>query len=96
MISAISTEQRLVFVSGRKIRFFGYDLQLGRGEFDLLRLIAEHSPECTSVEDITDIGIAPKSLPVMVSTINKKAAAISGRRLIVSCRGRGYRLNEFM
>ena len=76
----------------------GYYLDLTSREYDILNYIFEAHPAPCPREDIAKAvdGLSPDSVAVFVNLINKKSHAIGGRKLILSRRGAGYYLNEFM
>lgn len=76
----------------------GYYLNLTPREYDILNFIFEAHPTPCRRDDIAAAveGLSPDSVAVFVNLINKKSHAIGGRKLILSCRGAGYYLNEFM
>lgn len=88
---SISPRPKLVFAEGRTVLLLGLELKLTEGEYTLLRLIYSRAPQTVTADDA---GLSPAGLTATVFNINKKAALISGRKLIVSCRGRGYSLSN--
>lgn len=88
--------QPLIFKGDNTIVLLGSSVILTDAEYSLLYFIAQRSPRHTTSNDIHSISISPASLPVIISSVNKKAAIISGRRLIISQRGLGYRLNPYI
>ncbi len=80
--------------SGESV-LLGYPLVLSALEFKLLKAIALAYPKAVSRDDLChEHNISQNSLAVHISSINKKAAQISERRLVLFCDG--YLLNEFM
>lgn len=80
------------------ILLLGCPLDLTQREAGILRSIIRHYPKAASLEDICDENtpLGAGSVPVHVNSINKKAALIGGRRLIIAQRKIGYILNRFM
>ncbi len=73
----------------------GYPLKLSKLERMIVELLIRSYPEPLSVERLCDeVCVSRDSLAVHICTINKKAARISERRLILF--SNGYCLNEFM
>jgi len=89
----VAPPEPLIFKGDNTITLLGFDVLLSAGEYSLLRFIAQRSPKYTTANDVGAANITPSSFPVIISSINKKAARISSRRLIISQRCRGYRLN---
>ena len=87
----IPPRPKLVFTDDRSVQLLGIELRLTRGEHALLRLISDRAPQPVGADDA---GLSPATMAAMVCNINKKAAIISGRKLIVTCRGHGYKLTE--
>ncbi len=78
-----------------RVILLGYPLSLSQLELKILMSVCREHPFSISIEMLaTEIGITANSLAVHICSLNKKAARISGRRLIVF--DGGYRLNEFM
>ncbi len=72
-----------------------YPLKLSKLEFKLLKALVLAYPDSLSVERLCkDTRISRDSLAVHICAINKKAALISERRLILF--SNGYIINEFM
>lgn len=79
-----------------KIYLLGLPLKLSRTEDILLRAIASGGK--SGVDDLLPLlgdGITRGNVAVHVNSINKKASAISGRRLIIHKQKR-YVINPFM
>ena len=94
--------ERTVFYLHRDCRdrflLLGYFLDLTPREYDILNFVFESHPTPCLREDIAASveGLSPAGVAVFVNLINKKSHAIGGRKLILSRRGTGYYLNEFM
>ena len=73
---------------GSDFLYLGYRMHLTPTELRIVRALCEHA-SCRA--DALDAGGAA-SASVHVCSINKKAQAIGGRRLICARRGRGYTL----
>ena len=79
----------------------GYRIELSPAELSILRLLLSFSDRELTASKIARICFngnkdGARSIPVLVSRINKKASVISGRRLIISKRYTGYRINQFL
>jgi hypothetical protein len=79
----------------------GYRIELSQAELRILRLLISFSDREFTASKISKICFndgkcGAYSIPVLVSRINKKASVISGRRLILSKRYAGYRINRFL
>lgn len=79
----------------------GYRIELSQAELSILRLLLSFSDKEFTASKIAQICFnsnknSARSIPVLVSRINKKASVISGRRLILSKRYAGYRINQFL
>ena len=85
----------LVFKGNNTVVLAGCKVTLTAGEYALLYFIAKRAPDIITPSDLLEINMAPKSLPVLVCSINKKAKIISERKLILTERCRGYRLNPY-
>ena len=102
MTAETISPERSVFYLHRDSRgrfiLLGYFLDLTPREYDILNLIFEAHPTPCRRDDIAAAveGLSPGSVAVFVNLINKKSHAIGGRKLILSRRGAGYYLNEFM
>ncbi len=92
----VAPPEPLIFKGNNTITLLGINVSLSSGEYSLLYFIAQRSPRYTTADDISAANISPSSFPVIISSINKKAARISSRRLIISKRCLGYRLNPYI
>ena len=79
--------------------YMGYALKLSPREFALLHCLFYRSPRPTSTEDLIELcypygrqGIG--NIAVQIASINRKAAQIDPRPLIVNDYGKGYRLRD--
>lgn len=79
--------------------YMGYPLRLSPREHVLLRCLFYRAPRLTSADDLLSLcypadppSIA--SLSVTVASVNRKAALIDPRPLIVNLYGKGYRLRQ--
>ncbi len=88
----IPPRRTLVFEEDGTLLLLEVRLKLSDSEYRLLRLISSCAPQPVTA---SYAGMSPAVMAATVCNINKKAARISGRRLIVCCRGQGYRLNEY-
>ena len=102
MTAETISPERSVFYLHRDWRgrflLLGHYLDLTPREYDILNYIFDSHPTPCRQEDIAKAvdGLSPDSVAVFVNLINKKSHAIGGRKLILSRRGAGYYLNEFM
>ena len=102
MTAETISPERSVFYLHRDSRgrfiLLGYFLDLTPREYDILNFIFEAHPTPCRRDDIAAAveGLSPDSVSVFVNLINKKSHAIGGRKLILSRRGAGYYVNEFM
>lgn len=87
----IPPRPKLIFTEDRTVQLLGIELMLTPGEYTLLRLIYDSGPQPVAADDA---GLTHTTMAATVCNINKKAAIISGRKLIVTYRGRGYKLTE--
>ena len=83
---------------GRSALLLGYKLTLTKSEYIILSAIASQN-EPLSRERILELcfkdrALKPVNIGVHVYNINKKAADISGRKLVVGDRKHGYRIVE--
>ncbi len=92
----VAPPEPLIFKGNNTITLLGINVLLSAGEYSLLYFIAQRSPHYTTADEIGAANISPSSFPVIISSINKKAARISSRRLIISQRRLGYRLNPYI
>lgn len=73
-------------------------IPLSPKEFDILSYLAERHPEVVSSEDVAEhvydenFDLFSSVLRVHVSNLRKKLQAASGQNLLVTIKGRGYRL----
>lgn len=83
----------------REIRYLGYILPLSVGEYKVLEAIIDlgvadkneiksHVPNC--------LKLSKASVSVHVCSINKKALALDGRKLVLWNKGVGYKLNKII
>lgn len=74
----------VLYEEERRAQLLGYPLSLSPLEFDLLRAIADEPLlDAPTLVERLNRAIAVTTVPVHVHAINKKAEAISGRKLIV-------------
>ena len=96
-------------LDGDTVLYLGYPLRLSTQEKRIVTALADASRDTgdgyVTTERLQYLSTDPTkaALPcssgqiaVLVHRINRKAAVIGDRRLIVSHRGRGYRLNPYM
>ena len=79
--------------------YMGYPLRLSPREFTILHCIFYRSPRPTSKDDLIelcypDVGQVIGNIAVQIQAINRKAARIDRRPLIVNVYGKGYRLRD--
>jgi len=81
-----------------RLFLLGCPLELTPREYGILMSVIRRYPGAALIEDICkdNKGLGPCSVPVHITAINKKAARIGGRKLIIARRGSGYILNRFM
>ena len=112
MISDLEGRLRSVGDSHNEtVLYLGYPLRLSTQEKRIVRALADAHRDTTDCYVATDrlqvictdctctdatSSCSAGQIAVLVHRINLKAAAIGDRRLIVSHRGRGYRLNPHM
>ncbi|MBQ9784940.1 MAG: winged helix-turn-helix domain-containing protein [Clostridia bacterium] len=94
-----STFELSVGLSPDETFYMGYLLPLSPREHALLRCLFYRSPSPTTADDLLslccpDERIGISNVAVTVHAINKRAAAIDPRPLIVSVYGKGYRLRD--
>lgn len=80
-------------------RYMGYPLPLPPREHILLRCLFYRAPRLTSPDDLLAMcypgrAVSAASLSVMISEINRRAASIDPRPLILNAYGKGYRLRS--
>ena len=75
----IPPRPKLVFTDDRSVQLLGIELRLTRGEHALLRLISDRTPQTVAADDA---GLSSATMAATVCNINKKAAIISGRKLM--------------
>ena len=85
--------------SSTDIRYMGYPLHLSHREHQILRCLFYRSPKYTTSQDLMSLcyprGTETMSnLCVMIHRINKSAAKIDPRPLIVNAHALGYRLRD--
>lgn len=79
------------------VLLLGYPLLLSNSEVYLLHTLLLSLPDHPHTDEISEnTGISPEQIPVLVNRINRKASAISGRRLILGVSHQGYRINPCM
>ncbi len=79
----------------KDVTLLKYPLIVTKLEFKILELLVRAFPESLTPEHLCqELNISRKSLSVHICSINKKAAPISERRLVLF--SNGYCLNEFM
>ena len=78
-----------------RVLLLGYPLSLSETEYGILCSLCREHPSPLSIDSLaTEHSLSANGVAVHICTLNKKAARISGRRLIVF--DGGYRLNKFM
>lgn len=95
----LSTFFLLVGDTPDKTRYMGYPLPLTPREHLILRFLFYRAPLVTSRDDLTELcyptgwqGV--QNVVVQIQRINRKAARIDPRPLIVNVYGKGYRLRD--
>ncbi|MBQ8207787.1 MAG: winged helix-turn-helix transcriptional regulator [Clostridia bacterium] len=82
--------------------YLGYPLELSPAEYRILLYLCGCGDKTVSVDNILGSCFAESyrmvetNIRSHISDINRKAKALGGRRLILSVRGEGYRLNRYM
>ena len=82
-----------------KTVYMGYPMPLTPREHTLLRCLFYRSPRVTSVDDLmslcfSDAPLSAENVIKQISNINRRAAEIDPRPLIVNVYGKGYRLRD--
>lgn len=82
-----------------QIVYLGYPLDLTPGEARLLIHLLRKAPATVDIDELTAVCFSRQCITVsrltnLISSVNRKAKAISGLCLIRSVRGKGYRLAE--
>ena len=82
-----------------RVDYMGLSMMLSSAEYRILHCIFYHSPRPTSTDLLVALvahdGVCnADSLAVLIHRINKKAAAIDPRPLIINEYGKGYRLRD--
>ncbi len=95
----LSTYSLLVCHDPAKTQYMGYLLPLSRREHLILRFLFYRAPKCASPQEIMEVCYADgahhtANVAIMVSRINRHAARIDPRPLIVNEYGKGYRLRR--
>ena len=84
-----------------QIFYLGYKLNLSKSEFKIICAIAGSTVEYITAESIlrecfTNKDVKPGNVAAHICNINRKAAVIGGRKIILSKYDTGYKLNEDM
>jgi DNA-binding response OmpR family regulator len=85
-----------------RFMLLGYSLRLSPSEgailFAILTADPHRAPSAAELASVlsADRPVSENQVSVLVGRINRKAAFISGRRLIVGVSHRGYRVNPYM
>jgi len=88
----------LIDPNKRKVSVEGIEINLSAKEFDILEYLARRHPDVVSSEDIVehvyDEYFDPFSsvLRVHIANLRKKLTAVSGEGLLITIKGKGYRL----
>lgn len=88
--------------SNLEAHLLGYPLKLTLSEYRILLYMCQSADETFSPKIllgscfVESYRMTETNIRTHISSINKKALALCGRRLILSERGKGYRLNEYM
>lgn len=96
---SLSTFYLSVDSDPRNTYYMGYPLPLTKTEHAILRFLFYRSPRLTSADDIFQLcfplgGCRAHGIPLHIHNINKRAALIDERPLIVNTYGKGYRLRD--
>lgn len=79
---------------GNGILLCNYRMDLTPREYAILSLLLEREMPTGRRELADSLGVKETSIPVHVSNINKKARAVTGRRLILGNRNGEYVISE--
>ena len=95
----LSTFSLLISENRRATQYMGYLMPLSVQEHKILRFLFYRAPLTTSIDDLASICYVDGSqcvenVSVMIARINRHAAAIDPRPLIVNEYGKGYRLRD--
>ena len=95
----LSTYALSIGYDPRTTGYMGYCLPLSPREHDILRCLLYRAPHLTTVDDLMSLCFRGgrqrvENLFVHISNINKRAARIDPRPLIVNVYGKGYRLRD--
>jgi hypothetical protein len=95
----LSTFSLLVVRDRLKTQYMGYLMPLSVQEHKILRFLFYRAPRPTSIDDIAQICYVDgkqrvENVSVMIARINRHAAEIDPRPLIVNEYGKGYRLRD--
>lgn len=87
---------RFLEISRDGIFLLGYKLSLSPTEEKLLRTVAQGGKSnTTELCSLLSDGVGSGNVAVHINSVNKKAQAISGRKLIIYENGQ-YKINPFM
>ena len=90
-------EYKYLTIDNERVFLLGYEMRLTPNEKRIIAFVADggatSSDLLAGIRHLRAVGIG--NIAVHISSINKKAKAIGGRRLIVS-KNKKYILNEFM
>ena len=87
---------RVLDFEGDAVYYLGYSLPLGSAQRALLWALVCSVGEPLDTEALSKrSGVGRSNIAATVAAINKKAAVIGGRTLILSGRGQGYCLSEY-
>lgn len=80
-----------------RVLYLGYTLLVSKSELSILKALLLSLPRPLSTAEIAEAtGISAGQISVLVNRLNRKAAAIGGRRLLYGTSHHGFRINEFM
>ena len=88
----------------REVWYAGYILPLTRGEYNVLKAVLASLDYCDKnrireiieSERLSNDQISELSIPIHISSINKKAMAVGERKIILYKKNFGYCINENM
>lgn len=95
----LTTHALTVGSNPESIFYMGYRLSLTPSEYTLLRCLFYRSPRVTSARDLLSLCFPGRRISVTnvtthISNINKRAAELDPRPLIVNVHNQGYRLRD--
>lgn len=82
-------------ITDDKVLLLGFPLKLSPTEHKLLGAICEGDMTIEDLSPLLNEGVSRQNVAVHINSINRKAEAISGRKLVIFSDGR-YLLNPYM